>query len=129
MSFLLLKAVEREPVRLEALNRLEATSAHILGGLLTKSRESGVGYGYGGYGQHYGYGEKYGKGSLKRTEILMISRSELMGLTIVLEASIELLSTLAWRNLGCETLPRNCSRISHCGAGCTERCGCSSCAA
>jgi capsular exopolysaccharide synthesis family protein len=73
----------RTAAAIEALNRLEATGAHILGALLTKSRDSGgggygygysYGYGYGGYG--YGYGLGYGKGSVQRTEILMISQPE-----------------------------------------------------
>jgi capsular exopolysaccharide synthesis family protein len=56
---------------IEALNRLEATGAQILGALLTKANEGGAGYGYG----HYGYGQTYGRGKLKRNEILMIPRS------------------------------------------------------
>jgi capsular exopolysaccharide synthesis family protein len=60
----------RTAAAIEALNRLEATSAHVLGALLTKARETG-GYGYSGYGYGYGYG--YGKHSLEQTEILMIS--------------------------------------------------------
>lgn len=55
---------------IEALNRLEATGAHVLGATLTKSVEGAGGYGYSRYGYGYGYG--YGKGKLKRTEILMI---------------------------------------------------------
>lgn len=69
----------RTRAAIEALNRLEATGAHILGATLTKSLESGGGYGYGrygyGYGGGYGYGYGYGrgnKGKVKRTEILMI---------------------------------------------------------
>jgi capsular exopolysaccharide synthesis family protein len=55
---------------IEALNRLEATGANVLGALLTKASEPGAAYGYGSYG--YGYG----KDKLKRTEILMIPREE-----------------------------------------------------
>ena len=51
----------------EALNRLEATGAHVLGAALTKAGPE-AGYGYGRYG--YGYG--YAKVDKKRTEILMI---------------------------------------------------------
>lgn len=57
---------------IEALNRLEATSTHILGALLTKASEGGGRYGYG----HYGYGYGYGNRKLKRTEFLMIPRQE-----------------------------------------------------
>jgi succinoglycan biosynthesis transport protein ExoP len=58
----------RTRAAIEALNRIEATGAHVLGATLTKSSHSGGGYGYSGYG--YGYG--YGKISKARTEILMI---------------------------------------------------------
>lgn len=51
---------------LEAVDRLQASGAHVLGAILTKSTESGGGYGY----KHYGYG--YGQVSSKRNEILMI---------------------------------------------------------
>jgi succinoglycan biosynthesis transport protein ExoP len=68
---------------IEALNRLEATGAHILGATLTKSLESAGGYGYGRYGSRYGYGLGYGygygrgnKGNVKQTEILMIPQDE-----------------------------------------------------
>ena len=55
---------------IEALNRLEATGTHVLGAVLTKSKEHRGGYGYSRYGYGYGYGqERVGK---KRTEILMI---------------------------------------------------------
>lgn len=60
---------------IEALNRLEATGANVLGAMLTKASEAGASYGYGSYG--YGYG--YGKGKLERTEILMIPRDEREG--------------------------------------------------
>ena len=55
---------------IEALNRIEATGAHVLGATLTKATGSGSGYGYNRYGYGYGYG--YGKIDKKRTEILMI---------------------------------------------------------
>ncbi len=54
---------------IEALNRLEATGAHVLGAALTKS-SSEAGYGYGRYGYGYAYGRRPVQG--KRTEILMI---------------------------------------------------------
>lgn len=56
---------------IEALNRLEATGAHILGAALTKASSESK-YGYGRYGYDYGYGHR----SLdrKRTEILMIAQ-------------------------------------------------------
>jgi capsular exopolysaccharide synthesis family protein len=61
----------RTRAAIEALNRIEATGAHIVGATLTKSTDSGVGYGYKRYGYGYGYG--YGKlDDNKRTEILMI---------------------------------------------------------
>jgi hypothetical protein len=61
----------RTRAAIEALNRIEATGAHIVGATLTKSTDSGVGYGYKRYGYGYGYG--YGKlDDSKRTEILMI---------------------------------------------------------
>ncbi len=63
----------RTRAAVEALNRLEATGSHVLGATLTKSLESGGGYGYGRYGQRYGYGVgKVGKDKGNRTEILMI---------------------------------------------------------
>jgi capsular exopolysaccharide synthesis family protein len=55
----------------EAINRLEASGAHVLGAVLTKATETGSGYGYGHYGYGYGYGKVEQK---KRTEILMISQ-------------------------------------------------------
>jgi len=42
--------------------------AHVLGATLTKSIDSGGGYG----SRRYGYGYGYGKLDTKRTEILMI---------------------------------------------------------
>jgi len=58
----------RTRAAIEALNRIEATGAHIVGATLTKSSDSGAGYGY----KRYGYGYGYGKLDAKRTEILMI---------------------------------------------------------
>jgi len=58
----------RTRAAIEALNRIEATGAHIVGATLTKSSDSGAGYGY----KRYGYGYGYGKLDTKRTEILMI---------------------------------------------------------
>ena len=55
---------------IEALNRLEATGTHVLGAVLTKSKEHRGGYGYSRYGYGYGYGQERVGG--KRTEILMI---------------------------------------------------------
>lgn len=63
----------RTPMAVDALNRLEASGARILGALLTKATETGSGYGYG----HYGYGYGYGKVDHKRrTEILMIPKEK-----------------------------------------------------
>src|SRR5205085_4539271 len=59
----------RTRAAIEALNRLEATGAHLLGAALTKASDT-----IGTYGA-YGYGYGYGKGKLerkRRTEILMI---------------------------------------------------------
>jgi succinoglycan biosynthesis transport protein ExoP len=58
----------RTRAAIEALNRIEATGAHVVGATLTKSIDSGGGYGY----KRYGYGYGYGKLDQKRTEILMI---------------------------------------------------------
>jgi capsular exopolysaccharide synthesis family protein len=55
---------------IEALNRLEATGAHVLGAALTKA-PADAGYGYGRYGYGYGYGQRQAVDK-KRTEILMI---------------------------------------------------------
>jgi capsular exopolysaccharide synthesis family protein len=60
----------RTRAAIEALNRIEATGAHIVGATLTKSIDTMGGYGYKRYGYGYGYG--YGKLDKKRTEILMI---------------------------------------------------------
>jgi capsular exopolysaccharide synthesis family protein len=58
----------RTRAAIEALNRLEATGAHVLGAILTKMSAGAEGYGYNRYG--YGYG--YGRLSKNRSEILMI---------------------------------------------------------
>jgi len=58
----------RTRAAIEAINRIEATGAHVLGATLTKSIDSGGGYG----SRRYGYGYGYGKLDAKRTEILMI---------------------------------------------------------
>jgi len=55
---------------IEALNRLEATGAHVLGAALTKA-SANEGYGYGRYGYGYAYGQRRVM-DRKRTEILMI---------------------------------------------------------
>ncbi len=57
----------RTRAAIEALNRLEATGAHVVGAALTKAMAE-AGYGYGRYG--YGYGHH--AVDKKRTEILMI---------------------------------------------------------
>jgi Mrp family chromosome partitioning ATPase len=56
---------------IEALNRIEATGAHVLGAVLTKSSDLGTGYGK-GYGYGYGYGRL---DKQRREEILMIPQS------------------------------------------------------
>lgn len=58
----------RTRAAIEALNRLEATGAHVLGAILTKASGSAFGY----RGDRYGYGYGYGELSSKRSEILMI---------------------------------------------------------
>jgi len=58
----------RTRAAIEALNRIEASGAHVLGATLTKSIDSGGSYG----SRRYGYGYGYGKLDTKRTEILMI---------------------------------------------------------
>jgi polysaccharide biosynthesis transport protein len=58
----------RTRVAIEALNRLEATGAHVLGAILTKA--TGTAFGY--RGDRYGYGYGYGKLSKRQSEILMI---------------------------------------------------------
>lgn len=58
----------RTRAAIEALNRIEATGAHVVGATLTKATDMGGGYGY----RRYGYGYGYGKIDKKRTEILMI---------------------------------------------------------
>ena len=64
----------RTRAAVEALNRLEATGAHVLGATLTKAATDG-GYGYSRYGYGYGYGYGQGKVEKKRTEILMIPQA------------------------------------------------------
>jgi capsular exopolysaccharide synthesis family protein len=59
----------RTRAAIDALNRLEATGAHVLGAALTKASTE-AGYGYGRYGYGYGYGRH--AVDKKRTEILMI---------------------------------------------------------
>ena len=63
----------RTSAAVDALNRLEASGAHILGAVLTKATETGSGYGYGHYGYGYGYGKVENK---RRTEILMLSQDQ-----------------------------------------------------
>ena len=58
----------RTRAAIEALNRLEATGAQVLGAVLTKA--TGAAFGY--RGDRYGYGYGYGKLAKKRSEILMI---------------------------------------------------------
>jgi capsular exopolysaccharide synthesis family protein len=58
----------RTRAAVEALNRLDATGAQILGAALVKATEASAAYGYGRYG--YGYGR--GKNAMKGTQILMI---------------------------------------------------------
>lgn len=58
----------RTSVAIEALNRLKAAGAHIVGATLTKSTAESSAYGYGyGYGSH-----RYGALDKNRTEIVMI---------------------------------------------------------
>jgi len=63
----------RTRAAIEALNRIEATGATVLGVTLTKAKESISGYGSYGYG--YGYGHRYGKLDRKRTEIALLTKS------------------------------------------------------
>ena len=63
----------RTRAAIEAINRLEATGAHIVGATLTKSTNSPGGYGYKRYGYGYGYG--YRKVDKRREEILMIPQA------------------------------------------------------
>jgi succinoglycan biosynthesis transport protein ExoP len=63
----------RTSAAIDALNRLEASGAHIIGAVLTKATETGSGYGYGHYGYGYGYGRVERK---RRTEILMLSQDQ-----------------------------------------------------
>ncbi len=66
----------RTRAAIEALNRLEATGARIVGAALTKSEEGAGGYGSYAYGYGYGYGAK---GRLSKTEILMIPQDDQPG--------------------------------------------------
>ena len=61
----------RTRAAIEALNRIEATGAHVLGATLTKA-EAGTVYDYNRYGYRYGYGYGHPRVDKKRTEILMI---------------------------------------------------------
>ena len=61
----------RTRAAIEALNRVEATGAHVLGATLTKA-EAGTVYDYNRYGYRYGYGYGHPRVDKKRTEILMI---------------------------------------------------------
>jgi capsular exopolysaccharide synthesis family protein len=70
--FVVESAKTRTRAAIEALNRLEATGAHILGATLTKSSEAGGSYGYGSYGYAYGYGKR----KVKHNEILMIPEAD-----------------------------------------------------
>ncbi len=76
VTFIIEAGKTRTSVAREAVSKLKAAGAHILGVTLTKSREGrggygyGYGYGYGGYG--YGYGYKYGSVGRTRTEIALI---------------------------------------------------------
>ena len=62
----------RRPAALNAVRRLQAAQANILGGILTKYNAKATGYGY-GYG--YGYGDEpyaYGKGEENTRQIELI---------------------------------------------------------
>ena len=61
----------RTRAAIEAINRIEATGATVVGVTLTKSKDSMTGYG--SYG--YGYGHRYGKLDKKRTEIALLTQS------------------------------------------------------
>ena len=61
----------RTRAAIEALNRIEATGATVLGVTLTKAKESMSGYG----AYRYGYGHRYGKLDKKRTDIALITQS------------------------------------------------------
>jgi capsular exopolysaccharide synthesis family protein len=71
VMFIIESGKTRTGVAREAVSKLEAAGAHIVGATLTKSAEGSHGYGY-GYG--YGYGkQKYGAVSRGRTEIALVS--------------------------------------------------------
>jgi capsular exopolysaccharide synthesis family protein len=74
MLFVVESGKTRTRAAIEALNRIEASGAHILGVALTKANDTGgSNYGYG-----YGYGLTYGQAKVdkKRTEILLIPHDE-----------------------------------------------------
>ena len=73
VMFVIESGKTRTRAAIEALNRIEATGAHVVGATLSKSVESAGGYGSYGYGYGYGYGAK---GRLKKTEILMIPHDD-----------------------------------------------------
>jgi len=60
----------RTRAAIEALNRIEATGATVVGVTLTKAKESMSGYGT----YRYGYGHRYGKLDKKRTEIALLTQ-------------------------------------------------------
>lgn len=64
----------RTRAAVEALNRIDATGAHILGAALTKATDLGSSYGYGSSSYGYGYGKQSRRGSFKsnENEILLI---------------------------------------------------------
>lgn len=61
----------RTSVAREAVTKLNAAGAHILGVALTKSADDGRSYGY-GYGYGYGYKHRYGGIDKKSTEIALV---------------------------------------------------------
>jgi capsular exopolysaccharide synthesis family protein len=73
VMFVIESGKTRTRAAIEALNRIEATGAHVVGATLSKSVESAGGYGTYGYGYGYGYGAK---GRLNKTEILMIPHDD-----------------------------------------------------
>jgi capsular exopolysaccharide synthesis family protein len=68
VMFVIESGKTRTRAAIEALNRIEATGAHVLGAVLTKASDLGSGYGK-GYGYGYGYGRL---DKQRREEILMI---------------------------------------------------------
>ena len=69
VMFVIESGKTRTRAAIEALNRLEATGAHVLGATLTKSTDASGGYGYKRYGYGYGYGRLDQR---RKEEILMI---------------------------------------------------------